>query len=310
LLAALGAATLGLAGCVSSGPPAGMVPNGPRVTRAEQLSGDYCYFGADRNVRIYRRGPEAIPFLHVAALAQPTRVSVAASTEEVVFSYTGTDGIEKREAFAPAKLGAVWRGNAFEIRWQEKTTTAYGTSEGFGVSGSSRKSRLFRLSDGRLIMTDMVRWKGASQTSFLLFESDVQLVAVILDPGTGGCAAGATDPGRRPWSGRGPDLRDPPCASRLASQLTAILTEEGEDPQVSETLARATVGDLVIGQGDPRRFSVSSPSGTTYGFEVAGRAASPCELRLYRRAGDGSSVAEDSVAYLAKRPLPDCVCNP
>jgi hypothetical protein len=295
--------------CVASGPPSGLVPSGPQVHRVEQLSGEYCYFGRDANVRIFRRGPEAIPFLNVTALAQPTRVSVVASPDAVVFSYTGADGVEKRETFVPAKLGAVWHGNELEIRWREKTTTGVASSEGFALSGSSRKSRLYRLSDGRLIMTDTVKWKAATHTSFPLFESDVQLVAVILDPDTGSCATGPTDSRRRPWSGSGPDLRDPACASMLEAQVTAILAEEGEGAQMAETLAREIVGGLVVGQGTARRFSVSSPAGTTYGFEVEGAGHAPCELRLYRRAW-GANVTEDSVSYLAKRPLPACACNP
>jgi hypothetical protein len=297
-------------GCVSSGPPAGMVPEGSPVKQVEQLSGDYCYFGPDLNVRIYRRGPEAIPFLHVAALGRPTRISVAATPEAVVFSYTGADGLEKRETFAPAKVGAVWRGDAFEVRWREKATTAYGSSEGFGVSGSSRKSRLFKLEDGRLIMTDMVRWKSATQTIFLLFESDVQLVALILDPDTGGCATAGRDPDGRSGSAGRPDLRAPACASRLESEVAAIQTGQGEDRQTAERLARATVGGLVVGQGDAGRFSVESPSGTTYEFEVAAEAPRSCVLRLYRRARKDPSFAEDHPSDSAQRPLPDCACNP
>jgi hypothetical protein len=308
LFAAASGAALALASCVSSGPPPGLVPSGPQVTRVEQLSGEYCYFGRDPNVRIFRRGPEAIPFLHVAALAQPTRVAVEASAEAVVFSYTGIDGVEKRETFVPAKLGAVWRGNGFEIRWPKENAAAQASSEGFAVSGSSRKSRLYRLSDGRLIMTDTVNWKAATHTSFPLFESDVQLVAVILDPDAGGCAPGGGS-GRRPWSGSGPDLRDPACAAMLEVQVAALMAEEGEEPQVAEALAREAVGGLVVGQGDPRRFSVSSPAGGSYRFEVGGERPSGCELRLYR-SGQGTGTGEASGRSLATRRLPACVCNP
>jgi hypothetical protein len=301
--------TLVVTGCVSSGPPAGMVPAGSPVTRVEQLSGEYCYFGPDFNVRSYRRDAGAIPFINVGALGQPTRVSVIASAAAIVFSYTGRDDVEKRETFAPANARAVWRGNAFEIDWQESATRAYVRGGDWGFSWSSRESRLFKLPDGRLVMTDSVKWKGYSQTNVMLFHSDKQVVAVILDVAKGNCAADAASRAGLTWWGSGPDLRDAICAARLEEQLAAILIEKGETPEGAETLAEATMAAFARDERDPSNFSVESPSGTNYAFEVVAKASSACVLRLYRRSSRHSSET-NTIWYLARRPLPGCLCNP
>jgi hypothetical protein len=304
----LAAVALVWVGCSSSAPPKGIVPAVPLLTQVEQLSGEYCYVGPDFNIRSYRREPAAIPFVDVAALGRPTKVSVTASPQEVIFRYTDTDGAAREETFLPANFRAVWRDGAFEMEG-EGGSGLEGSSGGIYVYGSSRESRLFKLADGRLVMTDSVRTKGYSEEeghANPVFHAYEATVAVILDPVADGCEAGAVSRAPQPWFGSGADLRDPACAAELEEQTKAVLVDQGEDPEVAAGCSKDAIGTLRAGPGS-REFFISTP-GAAYGFDIA-RKDPGCVLRLYYRRRPHSQVT-DNIFYLAKRPLPGCVCNP
>ncbi len=309
-----GAAVAGLAfslsACVSNVPPTDLIPAGPAVTRMEDLSGDYCYVGPEANVRSYRRGPVFIPFVDVPALATPGVVSVQATKERVAIVFTRSDGTEEERVFGPGKAGAVWRKNALVISSGSGGGSMHSDNYGFTTDlGGHSESRLSRLKDGRLVMSDSFRRKTYSSPpggQNFVFIVDEYLVAVILDPAIGECGQDAKGRPAQPWFGRGPNLRDPACASRFEEQVTAILVDQGEAPENAALFA----GDALqsgIGGAWSRDFYVSSWSGATYRFEVA-KMGSGGVLRLFERQNQNGSLL-NTLSYIATRPLPECACN-
>lgn len=314
---AVSALVLSLAGCTSNVPPPGLIPTGPPVTRLEDVTGEYCYYGPDFNVRSYGRGVEAIPFVPVMDLGMPTLVSVQATVEQIVFRYAGPDGSAKEQVFDVAGSKAEWKGPSLVVE-QSLGTVFLPLPMAFHISSRSRESRLFKLKDGRLVMTDTVSGKGYSEAGSASFSGsgvhsvtqpsfhrEGRTVAVILDPATGGCEANIEGRPRQPWFNRGPDLRDPACSAQLEEQLAAILADKGEAPEAS-ALASQTLESFYHGS-DSGNFLVSSQSGGKYSFEVV-KKGSVCVLRLYAKSKGGKS-AFNNVTYFAKRPLPACACN-
>jgi hypothetical protein len=285
-----------------------MIPEGPAVTRVEDLTGDYCYYGYEFNVRSYRRAADLIPFVDVKALGIPTLVSVQATPEQIVFRYTGSDGSEKEQVFKIVDGSALWREDGLVVKAFYGPYIDRSTVTGADFSGGSRESRLFKLADGRLVMSDSVSRKGYSEDAggYGTFYEDEYSVAVILDPAIGGCDAEAANRPLQPWFGSGPDLREAVCAAQFEAQLAEILVEEGETPQSAATLAAETLESLREGSGS-RFFSVSSESGARFSFEVV-------------KKGSGGVLRLDTIekapapgwnwrVTLPKRPLPGCTCN-
>jgi hypothetical protein len=60
------------------------------------------------------------------------------------------------------------------------------------------------------------------------------------------------------------NLSDVPCNASFESQLSSVLTEQGERPDVADSLAHRTYRILTTAQLGPRPFLVASPSGTDY----------------------------------------------
>ncbi|HQR44562.1 MAG TPA: hypothetical protein PLB02_01195 [Thermoanaerobaculia bacterium] len=320
-----------LAGCGTDVPPPDLIPPAPEQVSVEQLSGTYCYSGPDVNLRSYRRDPRLIPFLSVEALGEPTKVSVAATAGEVRFTYTNRDGAEVSEVFSPAKFRASWQEGALVINWKGVGPNA---GEMIGVNlvgflltgllgsnsyspvlgGRKRESRLFRLADGRLVMADSFRasgdLKGQDMASGAWVREDS--VALLLDPAEGDCAAAVAARPPQPWFGKGLDLRVPACADRLEEEFASILVDKGELKAVAWEAAREKVDSLVNERGDWAEFRIVTPSGSRYDFDV-GRSGDGCVLRLFGRVkqtGKMTISTNNTLWYLAKRPLPECACVP
>ncbi len=306
---ALAVPALVLPACVSSVPRSGLVPGGPAVTRIEELSGDYCFAGLDFNVRSYRRTAADIPFLDVEALEPLTVVSVRVEADSVVFSHADADCRGQQEIFQFSDAEAAWRGDALVI---EKREPRPRPDDYFGVfvdSGWQEESRLFRLEDGRLVMTDVIRRRGHEMREdrrHIVFFREEEAVALILDPFREDCAEQAAKRGREPWFDVGPDLRDPACAARLEAELAAMLVNEDETPADSANMAADALTSFRTGTRVPWDFQVSSWTGDEYGFRV-GMKKTGCSLVLWRRWKEDSIVSASR--GLVSRPLPDCVCN-
>ena len=325
---------LSLAGCASDAPPPNLIPPPPAEATVEQLSGDFCYFGPDFSLRTFRRDPKLIPFLDVDALGEPTKVSVEATAERVFFTYTNRDGVEVQEAFLPAKFKARWKEGALVVPWKEIRPNVAGMiginvvgnalglvlagmfhsdsySPGLYLGGRNRESRLYRLADGRLVMTDTFRASGDLKQGDMASSSweRQDSVALLLDPAAGDCSAG---PGRPPeaWYGQGVDLRKPDCAAELEEQTVAILVAKGEEPVQARPAVKEGLAEVLAGEEAGTTFHVLCPEGVTYTLWF-GKDASGCAVKLMeheRKRGKGVSRTTWS-SGTQRRPLTACDCN-
>jgi hypothetical protein len=291
---------LALTACVTNLPPPEMVPTGTRVQRPEELSGDYCYYGRAFNVRSYGRTVESIHFIPVAELQAPTRITVEASEQRVVFLYTGADGSAKRHLVEVQGFA----------KWKEGSVVVEGSSPaiplpaagGFQIESAYGRSEIFKLADGRLVMTDTAGRKGYSEIHHEpSFHRDEVTAVLILNPATGDCD---DLEGRQlqPWFEHGLDLRLPACAAELENQIASILVEKKVDAEAAARAAGEAVGPLVTA-GSTQGFSASPEPDDRYEFRIV-RKKSGCVLKLamhYRK--------HFGISSHASRPLPACVCN-
>jgi hypothetical protein len=322
---------LALTGCASDAPPPNLIPPARAEATVDQLSGDYCYFGPDFNLRSFRRSPSLIPFFNVEALGEPTKVSVEATAEQVCFTYTNRDGVEVKEVFSPATSRARWKDGALVVPWKEVRPNV-GVMIGANVAGNvlglvlagllhsdsysphlylggrNRESRLFRLSDGRLVMSDTFRASGDLKEADMASGSweRQDSVALLLDPAVGDCRDGPTRPPEA-WFDEGVDLRVPVCADQLEAQFASILMEKGESEEVARRLAGETVDFLVNEGRNWAQFQIESPPSSTYKFAVR-RNEDGCFLRLYRTVKKKGKWTFDLGSHV-ERPLPECACN-
>lgn len=302
-----------LAACVTDVPPPGLVPAGPPVTRIEDLTGDYCYVGPDYNVRSFGRTFDAIPFLRVGDLGRPTLVSVQVTAQRIVFHYTDANGEEKSQDFEVTGR-AAWHGASLVVK-ESQGTSVLPLPGAFDITSHSRESRIFKLADGRLVMTDSARSKGYSETGSYevseggfhatkqpTFHREERTVALILDPAAGGCEANADGRPRQPWFEKGLDLRDPVCAAQLEDQLAAIMVQKEEPPEDAALAANMALQSFFQGEST-LNFVVSARPGWRYYFKIV-KKKSGCVLKLYSR----RSPHVQHMSF-ASRPLPGCACN-
>lgn len=102
------------------------------------------------------------------------------------------------------------------------------------------------------------------------------------------------------------NLSDQSCRLSFTRQLSSILSQEGEQPDVSEPLASKAVSVLAAHDLGPRPFVVAAPSGTDYRFFID-RQGTDCVLTLYGRYKAFVSYT-NNVTYIATEILPDCTC--
>ncbi len=321
---------LALAGCMSDAPPPNLVPPAPAEATVEQLSGDYCYFGPDFNLRSFRRSPKLIPFLDVEALGEPTKVSVEATAEQVCFTYTNRDGVEVKEVFSSARFKARWHEGALVVPWKEIRSNVaemiginvlglvlapifapIGGSPSLYVGGRNRESRLFRLADGRLVMSDTLTASGDLKHGDMASRSwqRQDSVALLFDPAAGHCAAG---PGRPPeaWYGQGVDLRNPGCAAELEEQIVAILVAKGAEPGQARSAVEEGLSELLAGEEAWTTLHLRCPEEVTYKLWF-GKDTSGCAVRLMERMkkrGKGVTGTRWGGGTL-RHPLLACDCN-
>src|SRR5258708_31776119 len=98
------------------------------------------------------------------------------------------------------------------------------------------------------------------------------LTVITLAAGLAACATVA----------RVTNLSSAACGAEMRQGLSAILLEQGESAEASESLAARTLASLSNSELGPRPFVISAPSGTDYGFFVQ-RKPDVCLLRLYGR---------------------------
>jgi hypothetical protein len=308
LLSAVSALAICLTACSGHAPPPKMVPTGPSATRVEDLSGEYCYFGFDFNVRSYGRSIHDIPFLPVGDLGSPALVSLQATNDRLVFRYAASDGSEHEYCFDFAPYKAAWHDSSLVVK-HSIVPIPLPISGGFDVSGHSRESRIFKLADGRLVMTDSTRHKGYEQQGRSgNFYAETRTVAIILDLATGGCDAGVEGRPRQPWFERGADLRDPACAAQLEAQIASILVQRKQDSAAAALAASRAVDSLVTGALSSADFAVLPEPEQVFFFKVA-KKSSGCVLKLYYREKRFRRGGGASYSSFASRPLPACACN-
>ena len=97
------------------------------------------------------------------------------------------------------------------------------------------------------------------------------------------------------------------CRASFTSHLSAILTHEGEKPDVADALALKTLSTLTTYDLGPRPFAIAAPSGTDYRFFVD-RKRTDCVLTLYGRR-KGFISYTNNLTYIATKVLPDCTCT-
>ena len=103
------------------------------------------------------------------------------------------------------------------------------------------------------------------------------------------------------------NLDERACAGTFESQLSSVLTEQGEKPDVADSLAHHTYLILTTADLGPRPFLVAAPSGTDYSFFVQ-KKSDRCLLRLYGRQKGFTSYTND-ITYIATRELTACACQ-
>ncbi len=103
------------------------------------------------------------------------------------------------------------------------------------------------------------------------------------------------------------NLAEPACAAEFERQLSSILVQENEKPEVAASLASKCRLALVSRNLGPRPFLISSSSGTDYTFFAQAKSAG-CLLRLYGRQ-KGFVSYTNNLTYIATRPLPACTCT-
>lgn len=103
------------------------------------------------------------------------------------------------------------------------------------------------------------------------------------------------------------NLTDATCSASFESQLSSVLTEQGETADAAAGLAHHTYLILTTAHLGPRPFLVAAPSGTDYSFFVQKKSAR-CLLRLYGRQKGFVSYTND-LTYIATRELAGCACQ-
>jgi hypothetical protein len=103
------------------------------------------------------------------------------------------------------------------------------------------------------------------------------------------------------------NLSEAPCNASFESQLSSILTDQGEKADVAATLAHRTYLILTTAELGPRPFLVSSLSGTDYTFFVQ-KKRDRCLLRLYGRQ-KGFWSYTNNLTYISTRELSGCACH-
>jgi len=102
------------------------------------------------------------------------------------------------------------------------------------------------------------------------------------------------------------NLSEESCRISFTRQLSSILAQEGEKPEVSEALASKTVSTLTTYDLGPRPFAIAAPSGTDYRFFID-RKGADCVLTFFGRQ-KGFVSYTNNLTYIATQVLPDCTC--
>lgn len=317
LSASLGLALL-LPACSIDTPPPEMVPKGPTVARIEDLGGNYCYYGPAYNVRTFRRALGYLPFFDFESLAGPTLLTVRAEKSRIVFTYPGrTGGTVVVHVFDVESAGGQWQGTSLVLppRISPGLDVRMKGEEGTTFSRGGTTSRLFKLSDGRLVLTTSFIEKGLQiepgsdeHSSKPSWNEKEDSVVVILEPAAGACDATPTARPLQPLFEPGLDIRVPACVAVLEEQVASILAEKGESPETAEAAARDTAQGF-SSPADASRFTVQTRSeGVTrsYFFHVS-ESSEACTLKLHGRA-KRTKRSGSSWSSFASRKLPGCAC--
>ena len=103
------------------------------------------------------------------------------------------------------------------------------------------------------------------------------------------------------------NLSEESCRTSFSHQLSIILTQEGEKPDIADALAHKTVSTVTTYDLGPRPFTIAAPSGTDYRFFIHHKGAD-CVLTLFgRRKGFVSYT--NNLTYIATEILSGCTCT-
>ena len=102
------------------------------------------------------------------------------------------------------------------------------------------------------------------------------------------------------------NLSEESCRTSFAHQLSSILTQEGEKPEIADALAHKTVSTLTTYDLGPRPFAIAAPSGTDYRF-FTDHKGTDCVLTLFGRR-KGFISYTNNLTYIATEILPGCTC--
>lgn len=126
-------------------PGRSLAPAGSSIDRSRNFSGSYCFTSGSS--REYRSGIGALPFLPMWDVHEQSIITVAQTGEALAFSYTAKDGSRKQQTFDLTKEAATWDGGTLVVH------PGFAANP-FGFIHTSRTATMYRLADGRLVMTD------------------------------------------------------------------------------------------------------------------------------------------------------------
>ena len=157
-----------------------------------------------------------------------------------------------------------------------------------------KKDHVVRSDRQRLHFPAMVSVLCRARSAYPVYRSWALFLAIVLT--TAGCATVA----------KVTNLTEESCGASFTHQLSAILTHEGETPEVADALAGKTVSTLTTYDLGPRPFAIAAPSGTDYRFFID-RKGADCVLTLFGRQ-KGFVSYTNNLTYIATEVLPDCTC--
>jgi hypothetical protein len=178
-IALAAAALIAAASCYTPG--RSLEPTGSAVENTRDLSGAWCFTSGSS--REYRSGIGVLPFAPMYDVHEQSVITVRQNGNEIVFDYTARDGSQKQHTFDVAKADGTWDGGKLVIH------PSFGANP-FGIYHSAATATMYRLADGRLVMTDKRSDTGLACA--LVPYRETNEVVLSMRPAAGsGCVAAA-----------------------------------------------------------------------------------------------------------------------
>ena len=141
-----------IASCVYT-PRTRLTPAG-RVSRTGDFTGVYCFTSEASNVRRYSASdPASLPFIHMGQLGEQSTVQVTQDATSVTFTIAAPGERERTHTYDfAAQDGRIEKGVL--------VVTPFQPSSPFGWYRTRRRSTIYRLDDGALVLTDRHTYTG------------------------------------------------------------------------------------------------------------------------------------------------------